>query len=150
MPVALITGGSAGLGLALATELAGRGWTLVIDARNEDRLTTAAERLRAVDGKAEITTIAGDVADPEHRARLAETTADGLALLVNNASRLGNILGAEEDLRVYSIDPGDMRTELHQLAFPGEDISDRPEAGSVVPRLLKIIDERLPSGRYRA
>jgi NAD(P)-dependent dehydrogenase (short-subunit alcohol dehydrogenase family) len=61
------------------------------------------------------------------------------------------ILGAEHpDLRVYAFDPGDMRTDLHQQAFPGEDISDRPEPSSVVPALLRLLDGGLPSGRYRA
>jgi NAD(P)-dependent dehydrogenase (short-subunit alcohol dehydrogenase family) len=61
------------------------------------------------------------------------------------------ILAAEETgLRVYSVDPGDMRTQMHQDAFPGEDISDRPEPDTVVPALLRLLDERLPSGRYRA
>ncbi len=53
-------------------------------------------------------------------------------------------------LACYSFDPGDMRTDMHQLAFPGEDISDRPEPESVVPALLRLIDERPPSGRYVA
>lgn len=53
-------------------------------------------------------------------------------------------------LACYSFDPGDMRTDMHQLAFPGEDISDRPEPASVVPALLRLIDERPPSGRYLA
>jgi NAD(P)-dependent dehydrogenase (short-subunit alcohol dehydrogenase family) len=61
------------------------------------------------------------------------------------------ILAAEEpDLRVYAVDPGDMRTDLHQAAFPGEDISDRPEPATVVPALLRLLDARPPSGRYRA
>jgi NAD(P)-dependent dehydrogenase (short-subunit alcohol dehydrogenase family) len=61
------------------------------------------------------------------------------------------ILAAEEpDLSVYAFDPGDMRTEMHQAAFPGEDISDRPEPQSVVPAFLRLLDERLSSGRYRA
>ena len=51
-------------------------------------------------------------------------------------------------LRWYSFDPCDMRTEMHQAAFPGEDISDRPEPGTVVPALLRLIDTRPPSGRY--
>ena len=50
----------------------------------------------------------------------------------------------------YAFDPGDMRTDLHQQAFPGEDISDRPEPETVVPALLRLIDERPASGRYRA
>ena len=61
------------------------------------------------------------------------------------------VLAAEESgLRCYAFDPGDMRTDMHQQAFPGEDISDRPEPESVVPALLRLIDERPPSGRYRA
>jgi NAD(P)-dependent dehydrogenase (short-subunit alcohol dehydrogenase family) len=61
------------------------------------------------------------------------------------------ILSAEHlGLRIYAVDPGDMRTQMHQEAFPGEDISDRPPPEDVVPGLLTLIDERLPSGRYRA
>ncbi|HYS31669.1 MAG TPA: SDR family oxidoreductase [Streptosporangiaceae bacterium] len=61
------------------------------------------------------------------------------------------VLAAEEPgLRCYAFDPGDMRTEMAQQAFPGEDISDRPEPETVVPALLRLIDERPPSGRYRA
>jgi hypothetical protein len=51
---------------------------------------------------------------------------------------------------VYAFDPGDMRTAMHQRAFPGEDISDRPEPETVVPALLRLLDDRLPSGRHRA
>lgn len=50
----------------------------------------------------------------------------------------------------YAVDPGDMRTDLHQQAFPGEDISDRPDPASVVPALLALLAQRPPSGRYRA
>jgi NAD(P)-dependent dehydrogenase (short-subunit alcohol dehydrogenase family) len=65
--------------------------------------------------------------------------------------QLSAILAAEHpDRRVYWIDPGDMNTRMHQEAFPGEDISDRPEPETVVPALLRLIDERPPSGRYRA
>jgi len=61
------------------------------------------------------------------------------------------VLGAEQpDLDVYAFDPGDMRTQMHQDAFPGEDISDRPEPETVVPSLLRLVDERPSSGRYRA
>jgi NAD(P)-dependent dehydrogenase (short-subunit alcohol dehydrogenase family) len=61
------------------------------------------------------------------------------------------VLAEEEPaLRWYAFDPGDMRTEMHQLAFPGEDISDRQEPAAVVPALLRLIDERPPNGRYRA
>jgi NAD(P)-dependent dehydrogenase (short-subunit alcohol dehydrogenase family) len=62
---------------------------------------------------------------------------------------LSATLAAENPgLRWYSFDPGDMRTEMHQAAFPGEDISDRPEPQSVIPALLRLIDTRPPSGRY--
>ena len=65
--------------------------------------------------------------------------------------QLTAVLAAEEpSLRCYALDPGDMRTDLHQQAFPGEDISDRPEPETVVPALLRLIGERPPSGRYRA
>jgi len=65
--------------------------------------------------------------------------------------QLTAILGAEQPrLRVYSFDPGDMRTEMHQRAFPGEDISDRPEPESVIPSFLRLLEERPESGRYRA
>jgi NAD(P)-dependent dehydrogenase (short-subunit alcohol dehydrogenase family) len=61
------------------------------------------------------------------------------------------ILGVENpSVSVYAFDPGDMRTEMHQAAFPGEDISDRPEPESVVPALLRLLDTRPPAGRYRA
>lgn len=61
------------------------------------------------------------------------------------------VLAAEEpDLRVYAFDPGDMRTAMHQRAYPGEDISDRPEPETVVPALLRLIDDGPVSGRYRA
>jgi NAD(P)-dependent dehydrogenase (short-subunit alcohol dehydrogenase family) len=61
------------------------------------------------------------------------------------------VLAVEQPtLRVYAVDPGDMRTDMHQAAFPGEDISDRPTPESVVPALLALIDGDLPSGRYRA
>jgi NAD(P)-dependent dehydrogenase (short-subunit alcohol dehydrogenase family) len=59
------------------------------------------------------------------------------------------ILGAEHpDLRVYSVDPGDMRTQMHQEAFPGEDISDRPPPEESVPGFIALIEGDLPSGRY--
>jgi NAD(P)-dependent dehydrogenase (short-subunit alcohol dehydrogenase family) len=64
---------------------------------------------------------------------------------------LAAVLAVEEpDIRVHAFDPGDMRTEMHQRAFPGEDISDRPEPATVVPALLRLLDDRPPSGRYRA
>ena len=51
-------------------------------------------------------------------------------------------------VRVLSFDPGDMRTDMHQAAFPGEDITDRPLPETVVPAFLRLLDR--PSGRYRA
>jgi NAD(P)-dependent dehydrogenase (short-subunit alcohol dehydrogenase family) len=61
------------------------------------------------------------------------------------------ILAVERhDLRVYAVDPGDMNTRLHQEAFPGEDISDRPPPQDSVPGLLRLIEGDLPSGRYQA
>jgi len=65
--------------------------------------------------------------------------------------QLTAVLAAEQpDLRVYAVDPGDMRTRMHQDAFPGEDISDRPPPEASVPGLLALIEGELPSGRYRA
>jgi NAD(P)-dependent dehydrogenase (short-subunit alcohol dehydrogenase family) len=65
--------------------------------------------------------------------------------------QLIRVAAAEEPtLRIYSVDPGDMRTRMHAEAFPGEDISDRPEPASVIPALRRLVDEELPSGRYTA
>lgn len=65
--------------------------------------------------------------------------------------QLTAILAAERPaLRVYAVDPGDMRTRMHQEAFPGEDISDRPPPERSVPGLLELIGSSLPSGRYQA
>jgi NAD(P)-dependent dehydrogenase (short-subunit alcohol dehydrogenase family) len=65
--------------------------------------------------------------------------------------QLSAVLGAEvPQVAVYAFDPGDMRTEMHQAAFPGEDISDRAEPESVVPALSRLLDGRPASGRYRA
>ena len=65
--------------------------------------------------------------------------------------QLTAILGAEHPgLRIYAVDPGDMRTQMHQDAFPGEDISDRPPPEDSVPGLLALIEGDRPSGRYRA
>jgi NAD(P)-dependent dehydrogenase (short-subunit alcohol dehydrogenase family) len=65
--------------------------------------------------------------------------------------RLTATLAAEHpDLRVYSVDPGDMRTQMQQEAFPDEDISDRPPPEESVPGILALIEASLPSGRYRA
>jgi len=65
--------------------------------------------------------------------------------------QLSNVLAAERaDLRVYAVDPGDMNTRMHQQAFPGEDISDRPPPEESVPGVLVLVDGEVPSGRYRA
>jgi NAD(P)-dependent dehydrogenase (short-subunit alcohol dehydrogenase family) len=62
-----------------------------------------------------------------------------------------HILAAEEPaVRVWWVDPGDMRTQMHQEAFPGEDISDRPLPEAITPGLVRLVTERMPSGRYRA
>lgn len=64
--------------------------------------------------------------------------------------QLSRVLAAEQpDWRVYWVDPGDMRTEMHQAAFPGEDISDRPLPKASVPGVLRLVAGELPSGRYR-
>ena len=220
MPLAIITGASRGLGLALARALAERGWALVLDARGAGDLGRVARELGAV---TEVAAVPGDVADDWHRHALIEAAGDQLDLLINNASTLGPspqpalakypltelehvyrvnviaplalaqlalprlpdggriinvtsdaavepyegwggygsskaaleqltaILGAEQPaIRVYAVDPGDMRTDMHQQAFPGEDISDRPPPEDSVPGLLTLIEGDVPSGRYRA
>ncbi len=64
---------------------------------------------------------------------------------------LSAILAAENpSLRIYRVDPGDMRTQMHREAFPGEDISDRPLPEESVPGLLELLTGDLPSGRYEA
>ncbi len=220
MPLAIITGGSRGLGLALARTLAEKRWALVIDARGGAELERAARELGTL---TEVVALAGDVADGWHRGALVDAAGERVDLLVNNASMLGpspqpplgsypldvlervyrvNTLApialaqlvlprmpdggaivnvssdaavepyagwggygsskaaldqasailAEEHptLRIYSVDPGDMRTQMHQDAFPGEDISDRPPPEDSVPGLLALIEGDLASGRYRA
>jgi NAD(P)-dependent dehydrogenase (short-subunit alcohol dehydrogenase family) len=65
--------------------------------------------------------------------------------------QLSNILAAENPgLRVYRVDPGDMRTQMHQEAFPDEDISDRPLPEESVPGFIELLMGDLPSGRYEA
>jgi NAD(P)-dependent dehydrogenase (short-subunit alcohol dehydrogenase family) len=222
-PVALVTGGSRGLGNALAAALARAGWQVIVDGRDAANLELAATRLGP---PGTVTAIPGDVADPAHRGRLADaaSAAGGLDLAVNNASvlgpspqpgladypldaladvyavntfaplallqlllphlvaRRGRVINISSDaaveayegwggygsskaaldhitavvavehpqLLVYAFDPGDMRTDMQQQAFPGEDISDRPTPESVLPALMQLITGRLPSGRYRA
>jgi NAD(P)-dependent dehydrogenase (short-subunit alcohol dehydrogenase family) len=222
-PTAVVTGASAGLGAALATALAQRGWTLVLDARGADRLAEVAAELSRI---TTVEAVAGSVTDPVHRAELAAAVHrhGPLDLLVHNASELGGspqpaladldphtlqavldtnlvapaaltrellpdlvaahgtVLAISSDAAVehyegwgaygaskaaldhlvgtfaaehptvhwYAVDPGDMRTQMHQAAFPGEDISDRPLPETVVPSLLRILDEKPSSGRYRA
>ncbi|MGY1705940.1 SDR family NAD(P)-dependent oxidoreductase [Geodermatophilus sp. SYSU D00697] len=83
---ALVTGASRGLGAALTQALARRGWRLVVDGRDPDRLAAAVAALPRPDL---VTAVPGDVADPAHRAALAAAVPDRLDLLVNNASELG-------------------------------------------------------------
>ena len=222
MKNALITGASRGLGLALARQLAQKGWGLVIDARGKKALEQVQDELSA---KTKVIAIPGDVTAESHRKKLLKAAQElgGLDALVNNASLLGpspqpslldypldifeqvyraNVFAplaviqalhstlrldaciinvtsdagveayggwggygsskaalehlshilAEENpsLRVYWVDPGDMRTQMQQEAFPDEDISDRPLPEESVPPLLDLIDGKLPSGRYRA
>ena len=65
--------------------------------------------------------------------------------------QLSAVLAAENpSLRVYWVDPGDMRTDMQQAAFPGEDISDRPLPEVRVPAFINLLDGDLPSGRYVA
>lgn len=221
-PVALVTGASQGFGLAIARELVGRGWAVMIDARTASRLHAAAATL----GRDGVVAIPGDVTDAAHRQALARAV-DGfgrLDLLVNNAGALGPsplpslatlpvaqlarllevnvvaplaltqillpyldagagvvvnvtsdaaaeaypgwggygltkaaldhmsaVLAVEHpDLRVVAFDPGDMRTEMHQRAFPDQDISDRPSPEHVAPLLVELVASDPPSGRYQA
>ena len=65
--------------------------------------------------------------------------------------QLTAVLAAENPhLKVYAVDPGDMRTDMHQAAFPGEDISDRALPESRVPAFAQLLEGDLPSGRYSA
>jgi NAD(P)-dependent dehydrogenase (short-subunit alcohol dehydrogenase family) len=198
--IALVTGGTRGLGLVIARVLGGRGYRLVIGGRDRATLAAAAEELSTV--APDVMPVAGDITDAAVRANLVETARrqGGLDVLVNNASELGPIgplrtfdvprfgrlfpvnvgapmaliqlalpllserrglivnvtsdaaaaaysgwgpYGATKaalelltrtlatELRAHGVsavlvDPGDMRTRMHQEAFPGQDISDRP------------------------
>jgi NAD(P)-dependent dehydrogenase (short-subunit alcohol dehydrogenase family) len=221
-PVAIVTGGSQGLGLALSRTLARRGWSVVVDGRDADRLGDAVTDIATV---GDVVGVAGDIADPSHRRELANTAASRgeIQLVVNNASTLGRsplpsleqiddqlwqrlfavnvvapiqlvneladrlaegatvvnvtsdaaveayagwggygtskaalehasrVLAVERPgLRVLVVDPGDMRTQMHQDAFPDEDISDREPPEASVPGLVDLISGDLPSGRYHA
>jgi NAD(P)-dependent dehydrogenase (short-subunit alcohol dehydrogenase family) len=86
MPLAIITGASRGLGLALARELATRNWALVIDARGARDLEVVARELGQL---TEVAALPGDVADPDHRRELVSAAGPDIDLLVNNASILG-------------------------------------------------------------
>ena len=198
--IALVTGGSRGLGLVIARVLAQRGYRLVIGGRDQDALALAASELSAT--APAVVPVAGDITDAGVRASLIDTARQlgGLDVLVNNASELGRIgplptfdvplfgrlfpvnVGAplaltqlavpllaerrglivnitsdaataaypgwgpygatkaalelltrtlatelrDHGVSAVLVDPGDMRTRMHQQAFPGEDISDRP------------------------
>lgn len=75
----------------------------------------------------------------------------GYGALKAALEQASNVLAAEEPaIRVWWVDPGDLRTDMHQAAFPGQDISDRPLPETVIPALVRLVAERLPSGRYRA
>ncbi|MGH3099080.1 MAG: SDR family oxidoreductase [Streptosporangiales bacterium] len=217
--VAIITGASRGLGLALTEELSRAGWAVVVDGRN------AAALHAAVGGLDGVRAVPGDVTDDVHRDALV-TEAERLGgphLLVNNAGVLGPspqptladypsevlrevlesnlvaplalarrvlpalrgnggaivnitsdaaaeamegwggygaakaglehasaVLAAEEPrVRVWWVDPGDLRTQMHQEAFPDEDISDRALPATVTPAFVRLVTERPASGRYR-
>lgn len=222
--LAVITGASRGLGLALAKGLAGRGWDLIFDARSTDGLQLAVQEVSREAPAQSIWGVAGDIVDRAHTDALREAVGErSINLLINNAGTLGPtplpalldlppsrleevlrvnvsaqlgviqalasrldpfaiiinttsdasqtayagwgaygaskaaldqlsaVLAQERpDWRVYSVDPGDMRTQMHQDAFPDEDISDRPWPEACVPGFLSLIDRRPPSGRYQA
>ncbi|HLK43897.1 MAG TPA: SDR family NAD(P)-dependent oxidoreductase [Thermoleophilia bacterium] len=156
-PVAVITGASRGLGLELARALALDGWNLVITARGAADLDRAAAELGRITA---VAALAGSVVDDDHRAELAHAASElgGADLLVNNASTLAGfeLDGAatpaleEPDVRVWAVDPGDMRTRMHEEAAPGEDISDLPLPGAVVPAFRALLRDWPQSGRYVA
>lgn len=96
-----------------------------------------------------------------HRARVINVISDAAVEAYENWGGYGSskaalaqltaVLGVEQPgLRAYAVDPGDMRTQMQQEAFPGEDISDRPPPEESVPGILELIEGDLPSGLYRA
>jgi NAD(P)-dependent dehydrogenase (short-subunit alcohol dehydrogenase family) len=103
---------------------------------------------------------AGPVLETATRPRVVNITSDaaveaypgwgGYGASKAAVEQLGAVLAAEQPgWRVWTVDPGDMRTRMHQDAFPGEDISDRPDPETVVPALLELIGSERPSGRVR-
>ncbi len=95
------------------------------------------------------------------RARIVNVTSDAAVEPYEGWGGYGSAKAALEQLsavfaveqpalRVYAVDPGDMNTRMHQDAYPGEDISDRPAPEQSVPGLLALIEGDLPSGRYSA
>lgn len=109
MPVAMITGGSKGLGRALGAALAGRGWDLVLDARSPEVLGRTAAELSGRFGT-RVVAVAGDVTDPAHREALVAAAGElgGLDVLVSSASALG----AEPLVRLETLPLGGLRQAL--------------------------------------
>lgn len=108
-------------------------------------LTQLALGLLRESGRPTIITLSSDVAVQAHPGW------GGYGAAKAALDHFAAVLAVEEPgIRTYAVDPGDMRTAMHQRAFPGEDISDRPLPGTVVPAFLRLLDERPPSGRYRA
>ncbi|MEU2071845.1 SDR family NAD(P)-dependent oxidoreductase [Streptomyces anulatus] len=155
----MITGGSKGLGRALAGAPAGQGWDLVLDALPLEGLRRALETnvvaalglvqealpsLRASDAGA-VVVISSDAAaepyPPWGGYRASKAALDQLAA----------VLGAEEPgLRVWAVDPGDMATDLYAAAVPEEADEVRPTPESVAPAFLRLVRERPASGRFAA
>ncbi|MGH3091414.1 MAG: SDR family NAD(P)-dependent oxidoreductase, partial [Gaiellaceae bacterium] len=104
----IVTGASRGLGLALTRALAERGWRLIVDARDAGALESA---VAGLDG---VVTLAGDVADPDHRRRLVEAAGRPIDLVVNNASLLGP--SPQPDLSKYPLEELRRVYEVNVLA----------------------------------